>query len=194
MSAIPVNLACEDELSEAVLRRLLLEVERGYAVGFTYRRGGFGYLRRTVAGWNSAAQSVPLVLLTDLDQNPCASALIKDWLPGPRHPNLLFRVAVREVESWVLADAEGLARCLGVPSRLIPRNPDNLLDPKVELIAVAARSRSSEVRTGIVPKPGSTARQGPDYNRLLVRFVQSTWNIDAACLASPSLARSVKSL
>ena len=101
---IPVNLATEDELSEAVLRRLLDHADRGYAIGTAYGRRGFGYLRRTITGWNRAAQFVPFIVLTDLDRRPCPTELIEDWLREARHPNLLLRVAVREVEAWLLAD------------------------------------------------------------------------------------------
>src|ERR1035441_2055564 len=73
---IPVNLATEDELSEAVLRRLLDHADRGYAIGTAYGRRGFGYLRRTITGWNRAAQFVPFIVLTDLDRRPCPTELI----------------------------------------------------------------------------------------------------------------------
>lgn len=72
MNHIPVNLAVEDELSEAVLRRLLTEANRGFIVGTVYGRSGYGYLRRTIAGWNRAAKGVPTVVLTDLDNEECA--------------------------------------------------------------------------------------------------------------------------
>ena len=43
---IPINLATEDELSEAVLRRLIDYTKRGHAIGTTYGRGGYGDLRK----------------------------------------------------------------------------------------------------------------------------------------------------
>src|SRR5271163_4824291 len=110
MSPIPINLAVEDELSETVLRAILAFVDREYWIGTTYGRNGYGYLRRTITGWNRAAHGTPFVLLTDLDSSPCPSALIQEWLRVPLHPNLIFRVAVREVEAWLLADARNLAR------------------------------------------------------------------------------------
>ena len=45
MSAIPVNLAVEDDLSEAVLKRLLMHTARGFAIGTVYGHSGYGYLR-----------------------------------------------------------------------------------------------------------------------------------------------------
>lgn len=133
MNPIPVNLATEDELSEAVLIRLLTFVGR-YAIGTPYRRGGYGYLRRTIHGWNQAAGGVPFIVLTDLDRCECPAALKGDWLKKPLHPNLLFRVAVREVEAWLLADAANLAAFLGISGKFVPAGPDDLTDPKAVLV------------------------------------------------------------
>ena len=103
MTLIPINLATEDELSEVTLLRILKDLGR-YAVGTAYRRGGFGYLRRTIVGWNRAARGIPFVVLADLDDGECPAGLVADWLAASQHPNLLFRIAVREVESWLLAN------------------------------------------------------------------------------------------
>ena len=192
MTPIPVNLAIEDELSEVVLRRLLAHAERGYAVGNAYGRSGYGYLKRTISGWNRAARSIPFVVLTDLDDNDCAATLIENWLTEPRHPNLIFRVAVREVESWLLAGKSELAKFLQCPERTIPDRPDALSDPKRSLVESARASRSAAIRSRLVPKKGSTAKQGPDYNACLGAFVRTHWVIGAAAANSPSLARAVR--
>jgi hypothetical protein len=194
MSVIPIHLAVEDQLSESVARRLLNDVDRDYAVGVAYGREGFGYLRKTIHGWNRAAKGIPFMVITDLDRYPCASALIREWLVEPQNPNLLLRVAVREVESWLLADGVNLARYLAAPERHVPADPDKLQDPKSSLIELASRSRSKELRYRIIPRAGSTAKQGPDYNSSLSHFVRSTWDIRAASLASPSLARTIAKL
>lgn len=140
MTPIPVNLAIEDELSEVVLRQLLTFVGRDYHVGIAYRRGGSGYLRRTVSGWNSAARTTPFIVLTDLDEYVCPRALIDDWLTETQHPNLIFRVAVKEVEAWLLADSKHLSSYLGIRSSLIPTDPDSLPDPKATIIEVVRSS------------------------------------------------------
>jgi hypothetical protein len=191
---IPVNLATEDELSEAVVRRLLDHADRGYAVGTAYGRRGFGYLRGTIVSWNRTARFVPIVVLTDLDLRPCPAELINDWLTEPRHPNLLLRVAVREVESWLLADRSNFAQFLHVSEKWVPVNPDGLPDPKAALVDAARRSRSTAVRERIVPKRGSTAKQGRDYNSCLVEFVRVAWNIEDAAAHSASLQGTVAKL
>jgi len=191
---IPVHLATEDELSEWVLRRLLDHANRGYAIGTAYGRRGFGYLRGTIANWNRAARFVPFVVLTDLDTGACPTELIEGWLKGPKHPNLLLRVAVREVEAWLLADRSALAQYLRVTEKWVPGNPDGLRDPKAALVEVAKRSRSGEVRERIVPRRGSTAKQGREYNSCLCEFVRTEWNIEEAAARSVSLHRTVARL
>jgi hypothetical protein len=191
MSVIPVDIAVEDALSETVVRRLLAYADRGYAVGVAYGRRGYGYLRGTIRGWNRAARGKPFIVLTDLDRHPCPTALIQEWLPEPQSPNLLLRIAVREVEAWLLADRANLAKYLSISPTRMPVEPDSLNDTKASLVDLAARSRSREVRTGIAPKRGSTAKQGPDYNASLSDFARSKWDIDAAQESSPSLARTV---
>src|SRR5271165_1927229 len=154
MSPIPIKLATGDELREVGLRRVLHGVRRGYQVGTAYRRGGFGYLRKTVHGWNRAARGVPFLLLTDLDSWECPRSLIDSWLLEPQQANLLFRVAVREVEAWLLADSENLGAFLGVAPSSVPSQPEILNDPKGALIDLARKSRSANLRDRLVPARG----------------------------------------
>ena len=188
---IPINLAVEDDLSEAVLRRIL---QTRYDVGVCYKRGGFGYLKKTIRGFNNASKGMPHIVLTDLDRGGCAPALIKEWLSVPIHHNLLFRVAVREVESWVLADRDRFAKFLGIRKTLVPVNVDAIDDPKKCLINLARNSRKRNLREDIVPTEGSTAKQGPDYNGRLKSFVEEFWNPYEAMHNSPSLRRTIRAV
>jgi hypothetical protein len=193
MALIPVNLATEDELSEITLLRILAKMNR-YAVGTAYRRGGFGYLRRTIHGWNSAARGIPFIVLADLDDSECPATLINDWLNTEKSPNLLFRVAVREVESWVLADPENLSRFLNVSPALAPTDTDVIADPKAAIVNLARKSRSAGIRNRMAPRKGSTAKQGPDYNGCLGSFMREHWDIGIARGNSQSLARTIDRL
>ncbi len=191
---IDINLAVEDVLSEETLRKLLAVSGRHFTILQCYRRGGYGYLKTQVAGFNQASRITPFLLLTDLDTEDCAPSLIADWLPSTRHSNFLFRVAVREVESWLLADQKGLAGFLSVSQAVMPRDPETLADPKRELVSLAKRSRRREIREAIVPRPKTTAKQGPDYNGCLSRFVSEHWNPHVAKTSSDSLRRILKRL
>ena len=70
-------------------------------------------------------------MLVDLDDDAdCAAALCADRLPDPA-PHLCFRVAVREMETWLLADREAAARFLSVPGSRIPQDPETVANPDV---------------------------------------------------------------
>ena len=191
---IPIHLVVEDELSEAVLRAILRQSGRPFSVGAAYRRGGFGYLRANVKGFNHGAKGTPYFLLTDLDKNECAPTLIREWLTVPLHPNLIFRVAVHEVEAWILADREAFACFLGIPTRNIPSEVDSIQDPKVELVSLARTSPKRDLRNSLVPRAGSTARVGRDYNGRLSEFVRSDWRLDESKRLSPSLQRAANAV
>lgn len=194
MNPIPLNLAAEDYLTEIVLRKMLEAATPGYAIGQCYVRGGFGYLRRTIRGFNNAAKGTPFLVLTDLDRAECPPALIGEWLPVPMSPNLLFRVAVRQVEAWVMADRAAFARFLGIRRQLVPTDVDGLDHAKRRLIELASASRHRELRRDIAPPAGSNRWQGPDYNGRLGVFVRNRWDPRRAALVSPSLRRTLDRL
>jgi hypothetical protein len=191
LNEIPINLAVEDTLSEAVVRRLLEDSPRGYCVGTCYMRHGSGYLRRMIKGFNNAAKGTPFLVLTDLNSSECPPVLIQDWLPVPKQPNLLFRVAVREVESWILADTPGLCRFLRVRAAGIPADVDSVPDPKRLLIRIAEGSPNRQLVRDIVPAPGTTSVQGPGYNMRLEQFVSKQWRPQRAAERSASLRRTL---
>lgn len=193
MLAITFNIAVEDPLSEAIARKIIKQSQYQMVIGNCYRKGGYGYIKRTLPGFNRASKVTPFLVLADLEAE-CPPIQIRDWLPMPMHPNLLFRIAVMEAESWILADREGLASFLGVSVNLIPNAVDNIADPKQFLINLAKRSHNRAIREAIVPAHSSTARIGPDYNGQVIHFVENYWDIEAATNNSPSLARTVKAI
>ena len=163
-------------------------------VGACYSSRGFGYLKKGLGGFNQAAKRSPFLVLTDLDQSECAPILIKEWLPHPQEKNLLFRVAVKAVEAWLLADRRAAAGFLSIPETLIPLKPDEIDNPKRFLINLAARSRRKEVRESIVPPLRSSAAIGPDYNGKLTEFVQESWRVKEAMNNSPSLKKAFRAI
>lgn len=187
---IDIAVATEDALSEAVAVALLRQSGREFRVRQRLRRRGFGYLKSRVRAFNAMATHVlPVFLLTDLDRHPCAPALRQEWLPGPLSERLLFRVAVREVESWLIADPEGLAEFLGISPAKIPPAPDQLAEAKASLLALVKKSRKRTLRTEILPPPGGAAPVGLGYNLQWRRFVRDHWSAGRAAEHSPSLER-----
>lgn len=189
----PIMLATEDELSEAVGHKLIAESGDYLIVSQTFRRGGFGYLKTNLHKFFAIAQHAPLMLLTDLDQSECAPSLIAAWLKDKVPPRqLFFRVAVRETESWLLADREAVAALLGLAVGRIPRAPDLLPDPKAELLKLANSSKKRQLKRDLLPEIGSTAKIGLGYNAVLCEFVRTQWSGERASHGSPSLARTRK--
>jgi hypothetical protein len=194
MREIPIHLVVEDLLSEAVLRKLLAYSKKQFFVGTCYCQGGFGYIKNKIMGFNLAAKGTPFLVLTDLDQAACPPELIDQWLTTPKHPNLIFRIAVREVEAWLLADRKGFARFSRIPEKRIPANSEGIPNPKEQLIELVKHSPLADLRTDIVPRQGTTAKIGPNYNGRLIEFVNSKWDIEMAQKNSTSLLKAVKAL
>jgi hypothetical protein len=188
-----IFVAVEDDLSLAFARRLIaeqptLEIFREKVCG------GFGALKRDIRKFdNMAKNGVPVFLITDLDNGRCPSQLTLEWLGSMPHPSLVFRVAVREIEAWLLAHPDPIAREFKISTTEFGQFPDDITDPKAMLLRLAGRAPRN-IRVGMQPKPGSTARIGPEYNAILSELVAADWDPKIASLRSPSLARTRKSL
>ena len=187
--------AVEGLLDEVVLRRLAKHVS--IAMGAVFGRHGKTNLRNSIAGYNQAARFSSWIVLVDLDDEECAPSLCAEWLPIPAE-HMCFRVAVREIESWLLADRVGIAAFLGVSTSRVPSTVDGLDDPKQTLIDLARRSRRRAIREDMAPRPGSGLSIGPAYTSRMMEFVvvegRNRWRPDRAAQASPSLSRCISAL
>jgi len=151
MASVVVSAAVEGTVDEAIVRRIIAVA--GAEPGAVYGKAGKDYLRRKINGYNNAARHSPWIVLVDLDHDAdCAPALCEEWLPTAA-PRLCFRVAVREAESWLIADAEALAPFLSVARRGVGyrRIPSRCHDP-------------SAIWSGSPPAPGD-ARSGRTWCR-----------------------------
>lgn len=187
----PLILAVEDELSGTVLQRLLNNSGRGFVINRLIVERGFGRLKTGIPKYRNASHGIPHVVLTDLDRYVCPSKLLADWNATQLPASMLLRIAVREVEAWLLADREGIAKFLNIPKTKVPANPEAIDDPKQVLINLARKSRRKRLAEEIVPPIGSAAPIGPMYNSRLSEFTLSTWNIASASAIAPSLNRTI---
>ena len=162
-----------------------------------YGKNGKSFLRQRIQSYNQAAFYSPWIILTDLNHDAeCAPALRTLWLPDPA-PNMFFRIAVREIEAWLLGDQERIAAFLSVALSKIPENPERLDDPKQFMIGLAANSRRREIREDMMPRPGSGRKIGPAYSSRLIEFAtdrQSGWRPEVAARNSDSLNRCLRGL
>ena len=136
VSAVPaISAAVEGTLDEAVVRRLVRHA--GAHAGTVYGKNGKPFLKERIGGYNNAARHAPWIVLVDLDSDhDCAPPLRAAWLPHPA-PQMCFRVAVRAVEAWLMADAERLAAFIGVARRRISADPEREENPKRAMVNLA---------------------------------------------------------
>jgi hypothetical protein len=196
MNEINVTIAVEDILSEAALRKILNQSNPNYRVSLCLSKGGNSYLRSKAAAFNQSARGSPFILLTDQDtRDECPVNKIGIWLNGQQpHPNLLFRVAVMEIESWLLADRESFSEFFRVPVARLPEATDEIDNPKEFLVSLARSSTSNAIREDLVPRPRSTAAVGPNYNGRLLDYITNRWKVLTACSHSRSLQRTLERL
>jgi hypothetical protein len=193
---IPVNLIYEDALSGAILHKLIsLSGSQNWQLGLSWPAGGRAWIQSRIKGLNNAAKGMPYLILVDINSSyQCAPELVSDWIGKGKNTNLLLRVAVREVESWILASGNVFCVYLGVKYGSIPKTVDEISNPKEFLISLAKKSRKKKLQVDIVPREGSTAKVGPDYNGRLIYFVNKFWNPDVAADNSPSLKNTIQRL
>ena len=195
MSLNSVILATEDRLSDAVSTKIL----ESFGIGIMLRIGfkGNSYLQQKAPSLNQMARgSYNVFMLTDLDspQN-CPPQLIQSWISAPLNSGFFLRVAVMEVESWIMADRSALAGFLSIPVNRIPSNTDVIDNPKEFLVSLARRSNKRRLRDQLVPAPrATTAKVGPEYNSRFSEFVQTHWDLERAAVVSPSLKRTLDRL
>lgn len=192
MPLIPLNLVFEDQLSEYVMIKLAEKTGK-FQINKSYSEGGFGYIKKNLHGFNEASKGYPFFVLADLDNIVCPSKLINNWLMVPAQHNLIFRIAVKEVEAWLLADIEGFSEYTGISKVNFKSRPEELVDPKLELLSLVKRCRKRHIREDILPKD-EFAAYGPNYNGRLAEFIINHWDIIRASSRSDSLRRAFQHL
>ena len=196
----------EDEPSKEVLGKLVAQrnesCHRQLLVqeGHPQITGGFTRIKERVPTFlNMAKAGLFTLTLTDLDTVDCAPSLIRDWFSIPSGDTLnlpsevVFRVAVREVEAWLLADRRALAQFLGIPEANFSNAPEDLPDPKTYLLNVIRRKGRKKWQRRMLPQ-SPTASIGPEYNRRLSEFIRTRWDPLRAAHISRSLERTIEAL
>lgn len=192
-NSVVIHGAVEGRVDEAVLCRVVQHL--GATPGSIHVKNGKANLLAKLHGYNHAARFMPWVVLVDLDNDEdCAPPARRSWLPNPE-PYMCFRVAVRAVEAWLLADRERLARFLGIRISHVPPNPEAIVNPKRTVIELARRSPRRAICEDMVPRPGSGCTQGPAYTSRMIEFamdLRAGWRPDVAGSSSASLCRCLR--
>lgn len=192
--SLEIALVVEDVLGLYVMEKVMAHTERGYAVIRPLNEGGVDKIRASIDKYRNASHALAHVVLIDLDDAPCAPLLRVQWGTATLPAAMLFRVAVREVEAWVMADRAGFAHFAGVPQNKVSQTPETLEDPKRTLINLVRQSRNRRLASELVPEQGTSMSKGPLYNERLGQFVREKWSVSAAMQVAPSLQRTVNRL
>ncbi len=195
-SKMLIRYACEDAPSRAVAIKLInQEKDNDCEIRELGGSGsGCGPIFALLNKYNEISKNVnsPVIVFIDLDNTPCAPRLLADHpIHNMQPPNKFqIRVAVREVESWLLADKQGMETYFGIPQNSIPHYPEQLDDPKQELLNLIKGKARAEFKREMLPK--GKAKIGSKYNKHLTDFINTVWDSTRACANANSLARAIE--
>ena len=194
----------EDAVTTAIIKRLLKDFVPGVRVIREEPIRG-GEIKQKILKYNRLAQpDQPVCVLTDLDTYDCPPALIQDWFGKEViNPNLIFRIACDEAETWLMADKQGFSRFFGIQEALLPgtksldfRNAENIelrFPYKPSLFLMRELAPQSSHRNLVEQlQPRKSAKKGPEYNTVILPFIDQYWDVKAAMMNSYSLRKSVQ--
>ena len=156
--------------------------------------GGAPKLDQRLPGLIRSAARINWLILRDLDREGCAPDLVRRLFAQGVPSRIGFRVPVRSMESWLLADRTGFSESFSVHRNRLPERPDELENAKRFLVNLCRGSRRSAVRNTIPPRAGSGRAVGPEYVSRISAFARESWSPERAAERSPSLARAMQSV
>lgn len=188
--SLPIDYCGEGPVDAAVARRLIEAA--GGKPGTDYvtlrgRRGKDAFDKRMSGLVSAAHRGRRVLVLRDLDAEPCAGPVIARLVRQPPPPGFCLRLAVRAVEAWLLADHDGIARGLKIPKSGLPRDADAIADPKGALRRLGQQSREDEIKEQSVATPQV-------FGALTAALATEVWDPERAAARSPSLARALMRL
>lgn len=187
-----IQLIGEDRLCCALGKKLINEVLGWPLASEPIDTQGITKLRASIGRYREVAKRFPVLCIADVDRG-CA-VRISDELRGTLPPaGFMLRLAVREAESWVLADGDRLAEFFGISPARVPLRPDDELDPKLSVLGLARHAKVGCLRREMISEFNAN-KPGSGYNFHLSKFVDTHWSPVRAAANSPSLARAVEKL
>jgi hypothetical protein len=186
-------LVTEDDLSEAIGKKIIQQLLPQFTITQSLGKQGFGYIKSRMKNWNEIAQHKHVLIIADLDLQECAPRMKVEWTQNLKlNHNLIFRIAVRESESWVLADHDSLIKI--IPRAKPINNPDLLVDPKQSLLNLINRYGSRKTKNELIRVDNGNCYQGIAYNHTLSELIEEHWDCFRAAQHSESLQRTINSL
>lgn len=185
-----VDILVEGPTDEIALTRILSVCSLNK--GTTFGRKGISEVRRLAPGLarRAVGSGIPLLVLVDLigSEEDCIAHIPHGLAPHGGNQTLV-RVAVKELESWLLADSDALRSFFAVGSAHVPDNPEAIPNPKQAFFEIARRARTRRIREGLIRERQGALTPGPDYLNLMEEFLSGHWSPSRARPQAPSLNR-----
>ncbi|WP_421739078.1 hypothetical protein [Caulobacter sp.] len=189
-----INYATEGELDAIVAARIIEFC--GGIPGLKRVAGGKSKLDPVIAKYVQSSHHLPWLIIRDLDRDEICAPLLARRLSAETPQFLCLRIAVRQIESWLLADRAAMSHFLKVPLARLPNDPESILDAKRAVVDLAANSKSKDIRLAMVPSVSSGASEGPEFSAFMTDFVIKHWRpeIASALIPNSSLDRAIRCL
>lgn len=183
------QLVIEGIVDEAVSRAVARYC--GCKLGPSQGFKGKGWIDKNIQAFGKAAaannQQVYFVVRDFDGDEQCPGQLRKKLLAATGPKNLVFRMAVGAIESWLLADVDGISAWLNVDAKHLPGNVDSISDPKQFLMDLDAKRR----RRG-----KAIFYDEGDYATRVIEFANKKYSVERALKSkrSQSLQRATQRL
>ena len=152
---------------------------------------GKGVIDRDLKNYWEAARVLPYVVFRDLDRDGggCPVTLraqLVEHTPG-ESPDLLIRIVDQCIESWILADREGVAEFCNRSAASVEPPPSHHKPYLLRLM------KDANLKDAVEEK-GRELDFGPAYAVHLQRLMTDHWSIERAAVESDSLRRALERL
>ena len=181
----------EGETDEPVINALMHAAGWADHEFFVTSANGKGVIDRDLKNYWEAARVHPYVIFRDLDRDGegcpvILRAQLVEHTPG-ESPDLLIRIVDQCIESWILADRQGVAEFCERPIASV-RPCDSR--PKDHLLRLFQKAQFKDA----VLREGGKLVFGPAYKGHLQNLMNHYWSIERAAVESDSLRRALERL
>lgn len=185
--------AVEDQLSEALFLKILTYYNLSNDwVRQLGRMSGDGDIVSNISKYEELSKRFPVFVLLDLDRRSCPVSY-RSTISKHFSSSFVFRIAVTEAESWLMADADGFSNFLGAEkSSILARQDWTKIDAKEALLDAVQRLGKKTLKEQLLPRHDSRANVGLEYNSALGQFVRGEWSPERARQNSDSLESMIK--
>ena len=181
----------EGETDEPVINALMRAAGWNHDQFEVKRANGKGVIDRNIKKYWEAARVLPYVIFRDLDQDGegCPVTLraeLVEHTPG-ESPDLLIRIVDHCIESWILADRQGVAE-------FCKRSKESVKPPASHHKPYLLRLMKDAKLKAAVEQKGRELDFGPAYKGYLQNLMNHYWSIERAATESDSLRRALERL